>query len=438
MPRRSAAAAVATAVAALAATAAAQSVATALIVGGEFRAAGDQTGLQNIVQWDGRAWSRLAGLPLGEGIVWSLAVYDQQLIAAGRYDLAGTDFVNNIAAFDGFTWRPLGSGLELILTPQYDVDVQAMLVFKNTLIAAGYFDTAGGVRASNIAQWDGASWAPLGEGVSNEVHALTIYNNNLIAGGEFVNAGGVQVRYIAQWDGTVWSALADGVTMPNAKVYALIVYNGLLVVGGDFDEVSGLPVSNIATWNGSSWAALGAGVSSPVGPRSAQVNGFTLFRGDLILAGRFQAAGGSQANRVARWDGAAYYPLGNGLNDESTAIVTYEDNVIVGGRFNAAGGQPINQLAQWDGANWSDLGFAAEYDSYTWFHAFQTVAVAGTPGGSKNGQSGVTGECGVGGVWVAATRRNPGFLGCASTGRRLTPPARPPPLLLGALPPTKP
>ena len=394
--------------AALAAVSACVRSQSALVVAGEFRAAGGVGGLQNIALWNTNAWSRLAGQPLGEGIVWSVAVYAGELVAAGRYNLAGAAFVSNIARFDGFRWSEMGTGLEMILTPQYDVDVQALLPFKNTLIVAGYFDTAGGARASNIAQWDGVAWAPLGEGVNNEVFALAEFNNNLIVGGEFFTAGGAQAFYIAQWDGLAWSTLGGGITSgQGSKVFALTVYNGALLVGGTFEEAGGVPAAHIARWDGAAWSAVGAGVNSPVGPLAPSVNSFAVFRGDLILGGRFQSAGGQQANRIARWDGTAYTPLGSGLNDEVNVVTVYDDRVIVGGRFNSAGGIPIAQIAQWDGSAWSTMGFADEFDSYTWFHAFTIVTVASTwvtgwGGAVEGGFSGFRTEGGGwgGGGWV--------------------------------------
>ena len=52
--------------AALAAVSACVRSQSALVVAGEFRAAGGVGGLQNIALWNTNAWSRLAGQPLGE------------------------------------------------------------------------------------------------------------------------------------------------------------------------------------------------------------------------------------------------------------------------------------------------------------------------------------------------------------------------------------
>ena len=92
-----------------------------------------------------------------------------------------------------------------------DRDVYALTVYDGELIAGGSFTAAGGARCNNIARWDGDSWRPLGSsfswaGPNTWVNALTVYNGDLIAGGNFWFAG----EYIARWDGSVWLANGDG------------------------------------------------------------------------------------------------------------------------------------------------------------------------------------------------------------------------------------
>jgi hypothetical protein len=63
--------------------------------------------------------------------------------------------------------------------------VYTLAVYNNLLIAGGRFDAPG----VNIAAWNGLQWAPLGAGLGSasgdidEVFALTVYNGELIAGG---------------------------------------------------------------------------------------------------------------------------------------------------------------------------------------------------------------------------------------------------------------
>ncbi len=78
------------------------------------------------------------------------------------------------------------------------------LSHDGNLYVGGYFTTAGGVNANNIARWDPAtsSWSPLGNGMNGIVYALALDDaGNLYAGGEFTTAGGVSANKIARWDG---------------------------------------------------------------------------------------------------------------------------------------------------------------------------------------------------------------------------------------------
>lgn len=81
--------------------------------------------------------------------------------------------------------------------------------------------------ANYIAKWDGASWSPLGSGVSGGsipgVHAVALIGTNLYTGGYISGAGGVPVNNIAKWDGSTWSSLGSGV---DSGVQALAVDGG--------------------------------------------------------------------------------------------------------------------------------------------------------------------------------------------------------------------
>ena len=74
--------------------------------------------------------------------------------------------------------------------------------------------TAGGVSASRVAKWDGATWSALGSGIDNAVRVLAVFDDGtgpaLFAGGDFTSAGGVSASRIAKWDGTSWTTLGSG------------------------------------------------------------------------------------------------------------------------------------------------------------------------------------------------------------------------------------
>ena len=76
--------------------------------------------------------------------------------------------------------------------------VVALVTFDNgsgtALYAGGGFTSAGGIPASYIARWDGASWSSVGGGVSAGVGDLVVFDDGsgpaLYASGLFTSAGG--------------------------------------------------------------------------------------------------------------------------------------------------------------------------------------------------------------------------------------------------------
>ena len=176
--------------------------------------------------------------------------------------MAGGVPANCIAQWDGTNWSALGAGLTITTgTPQ----VFALTVYNDVLIAGGTFGTAGGTDGiNNIAQWDGTQWSALPNtqdenGVlrspSPEVLALTVYKGRLIVGGEFSAAGffdeASSASNIAQWDGTSWARMGSGMSggdVAGPSVASLLVNNGILIAGGDFTTAGGVGANGIATW----------------------------------------------------------------------------------------------------------------------------------------------------------------------------------------------
>ncbi len=81
----------------------------------------------------------------------------------------------------------------------------------------------------------------------------------------------------------------------------------------------------------------------------------------IYAAGDFESAGSVSVARVARWDGQAWVPLGEGLGDGSVrTLAVFDDGsgnaLFAGGDFITAGGQPSLGIAKWDGDAWTAVG----------------------------------------------------------------------------------
>ncbi|MDW5325132.1 hypothetical protein [Plantactinospora sp. KLBMP9567] len=277
------------------------------------------------------------------------------LYAGGNFTQAGGAAVDRLATWNGSAWSRLGAGP--------DGSVTALVVYDGDLIAGGSFLTAGGVRVNGIARWDGTTWSPLtgssGTGVMTTsldfVDALTVFDGDLIVGGQFLRAGGVAVNHIARWDGAEWWPLAGsggtGVDVPS--VWDLTVHDGALIVAGGFSQAGGTAANRIARWTGSAWSTLGTGFNG-------DVLALAVFDGALVATGGFTQAGGTAAGYVAEWTGGGWAALGAGLNAEGRALTVFGAALVVGGTFTEAGGAAANYLARWDGSGWSALGGGTE------------------------------------------------------------------------------
>jgi uncharacterized protein (TIGR02145 family) len=275
------------------------------------------------------------------GEVYALTVYGGRLIVGGIFTAVAGVSANYIASWDGNSWSALGTGMGG--GPYTYPYVAALTVHDGKLIAGGAFTTAGGAQANYVASWDGNSWSPLGEGISNIVYALTVYNDKLIAGG----------IYVASWNGANWSSIGwigrgnDQYTYPYA--YALTVYDGKLIAAGRFTTTGDTAANNIASLNGSHWSPLGLGTTNPV-------RALTVYDGKLIAGGYFTTAGGTAANYIASWDGSSWSPMGSGMNGNVYALNEYAGKLVAGGNFTLAGDSTANHIASWDGSDWSPVG----------------------------------------------------------------------------------
>jgi hypothetical protein len=298
---------------------------TNLYAGGQFTTAGGVPA-NNIAKWDGSAWSAL-----GSGMdvdVYVLVANGTNLYAGGDFSMAGA---NGIAKWNGSAWSALGSGMG-----GFYRQVNALAVSGTILYAAGPFTTAGGVAANCIAKWDGSAWSALGSGMSGSgpyatvVGALAVSGTNLYAGGYFTTAGGVPANNIAKWDGSAWSPLGSGMS---GQVLALAVNGTNLYAAGDFSMAGGVSANHIAKWDGSAWSPLGLGIDN-------SVFGLAMSGTDLYAGGYFTTVGafGVPANYIARWDGSAWSALGSGMNGRVDALAADgAGHLFVGGEFSLAG-----------------------------------------------------------------------------------------------------
>ena len=227
----------------------------------------------------------------------------------------------------------------------------------------------------------------LGGGQQGSVFALAPFDadgagpapTELYAGGNLLNT-------IRRWNGSAWSSDGDFACAfcqhpSSAHVNELIVLDDdgpgpnlpALYAGGLFSHApGGVSAFGIARWDGTAWSALGAGCQNL--DNDLGVAALAVFDDDgsgpdlpaLYAAGDFNQAGGVPMNRIGRWDGASWSPLGSGTNDAVHALAVWDDDgagphpsaLYAGGWFSQAGGVSAGAIARWDGTSWSAVGGA--------------------------------------------------------------------------------
>jgi hypothetical protein len=326
---------------------------------------------------DGVRWRGLAQGINGE--VLDILRYDGAIVAGGEFSAAGDQFMDFIAEYRDGRWQPLGGGLAFTgATPGAPGDVRAMAVYRGELYAMGLFNQADGGSAFGIAAWNGQSWRSVGEGVNFPGKEMLVWKDRLIFTGTSISGKGPVLAWdgnsieqlpvlprtptalaVYQGDliaayrpsstsilvrlaGNSWEPITDtSVLFGLGDINAIAVDGPTLYVGGSFRATQGstLVGEQVARWNGASWSGLGDGLqSSFFGVEDLILAGN---RG-LVATGWFDTSGDTRVEKLAYFDGTRWYPLGPGLHNDvvgDTGRTLFMDNgtVYVGGLFDQAG-----------------------------------------------------------------------------------------------------
>ncbi|MBS0197762.1 MAG: immunoglobulin domain-containing protein [Planctomycetes bacterium] len=340
-----------------------------LIVGGTFSTAGD-IAANRIARYHPTSTNTGTWSALGEGVddtVAALAVLpDGDVIVGGAFSQAGGIAASMVARFHPTsattgTWSAMGSGIGT----GFGNGVAALAVLPDgDVVAAGRFTVAGGLAVNNIARYRPTSptagtWSNMSGGLRSQggmVYTVAVLpDGDLVAGGDFYVAGTVQVSRVARYHPTsptigTWYAMGY---VNDTPFRMLTLPDGDVIVGGVFTStVGGLPVNHIARYHPTSvstgtWSALGSGTDHWV-TRLA-----LLADGDVIVGGLFNSAGGVPATRIARYHAASpttgdWFPLVTGLDSAAEAFAVLPDgDLIAGGFFTAIGGASARSIARY-------------------------------------------------------------------------------------------
>jgi hypothetical protein len=330
-----------------------------------------------IARWTGRAWVPVAGGLANRtfpGVVTDLTPHAGSLYVAGCFFTAGgvpesPDAVvsRDIARFDG-AWHSLDDDTRAVFAPWieprgcgdegpnsvWDVSKQAMFSTGDRLLLAGSFPGIDGTLSQAMISYDGTAWrpegAPHGLGIGGSLDRLGIDGSTceLWGSGQISHAAGQPTRArVVHFTGDGWQPIADAIPRdascpgfavsptgdvalgcsifpdgsdPVGRVYR-VRGDQLVQVGGDqplvqavaYDRAGTLWIGGggatgfVARLDGDTFTTVEAGFDAPVllldavGPT------------DVIASGAFTSVGGVAASQIARWNGTAWRPLGDGL-----------------------------------------------------------------------------------------------------------------------------
>ncbi len=372
-----------------------------LYVGGSFVMWNTPWLIAKLARWNGTSWFGVGPAPSGDvhALLTTAGNRDSSpvhLLVGGTFDQIGGIDAKKVARWNETTWFDLpatnNAGMDGPTYVLHAFDRDGAGPEEPALYAGGSFVNTNGQPAGGIARWNGSNWQGVGGGMSSDgvsslavVRALHGFDEDgegpqvaeLFAGGDFDSAGGANAPGLARWDGTEWSPVTG---WHGGQVESLLAFDEdgpgpqatQLYVGGAFIDAESGVSGTLARWDGSAWSAVGAGLHGG----GNRVLALCEFDDDgpgpnlpaLYAGGDFAFAGALVVNRIARWDGVSWSPLGSGLQGQSLAAVrafaVFPDNgapsgvaaLYVGGTFDSAGGVSASGVARWDGASWAPAG----------------------------------------------------------------------------------
>ncbi len=365
----------------------------ALYAAGQFWIAGGGPG-NAVARWDGSGWSAMGdGYLLGYPKVF--ATFDDDgpgprpasLFAVGLIGLSGSTTTGSTARWNGSAWRPAPDAADW--TSDAFAGITAMTVWDEDgsgpaepalLAVSKDIETRPGVTLDHIGRWNGAAWSPVGDGFQNpqvidpndpgnplagQPNAVLAFDDGsgdaLYVGGFFTHVFGAEYNHLARWNGATWAPMETGLGAPGAthtsQAQCLGIFDDgsgpALYVGGSFSEVAGVAAANVAKWDGAAWSPLGGGTDGMVRSLTVYDDG----TGPALYAGGdFLNADGVMVNDVAKWNGSAWSTLGTGVGGAVYSLAVYNAELYACGAFQTAGGASAKRIAKWNGASWSALG----------------------------------------------------------------------------------
>ncbi|MFN8359063.1 MAG: T9SS type A sorting domain-containing protein [Candidatus Kapaibacterium sp.] len=341
----------------------------------------------NLVRFNGTTWSTLLDTTMQDRIK-TISFDGEDVIIAGNFSSVNGIISDGIAKRNNTTnrWSSLGSGIPF--NPNYGREISSVIVAGSQVFTAGLFDIAGAQYVNNIAGFNQttSSWFALRDAKTQApvvvvaASIFTVYEDEgkLLGFGGFVHAGDKTLNNIGYWTGGNWLNIGPGI-IGNATFtrqynhlfqaptgftqYARL--NGTMYLGGSFDVLGDYPCENITTYDNGVTNCVGGGVTQSYQGTSghflftSSISSLKVFRNELFAVGNFVKAGNVNVESIAKWDGQKWDSPGSGLQGSKLGqyklAVDSTNKLLVAGKLTSAGGVACNGLASWDGQKWEAI-----------------------------------------------------------------------------------
>jgi trimeric autotransporter adhesin len=346
-----------------------------------------------LARWNGETWE---ALETSLNSISAMLALEQGLVVAGRGTNANRISGAAIERIVENTTERIGSG--------HEGNFRSLALYKGRIYVAGAFTSIDGVSVTNVAAWNGSSWASVGRGIgrAGETPNLMLAADDrwLYVAGEFKNVGQRAITNIARWDGTNWHEMPGLEFDRTSRISSLSVRKGTVYVAGhfgpnqpkpgynfarwrtnegwtiipagphivhirpmlaatergvfagsDFSRLLNTRVDGVGFWNGRNWRSVGGGVA-----KKGYVTALAARDGSIIVGGNFNSIGGITAYNLARWDGTNWFPFGPGTDGPVNALASAKNVFYVAGDFRRIGNLPTPGVVRFKGTNWTSLG----------------------------------------------------------------------------------
>ncbi|MEZ5063912.1 MAG: T9SS type A sorting domain-containing protein [bacterium] len=160
------------------------------------------------------------------------------------------------------------------------------------------------------------------------------------------------IGHVSYWDGEFRQPLGDGLEGDFGDDFTVVetftLHQGFLYAGGAIEASGSQPLGPVARWDGTAWRPVGEGLHGRV--RALLSFGGTLFAGGDVTV--TDAVGAVVGEGVASFTGVRWEPVGTDQWGTVRALETDGTTVWAGGQLRVLERQPAYALARWDGSLW--------------------------------------------------------------------------------------